>query len=234
MKIPILYEDEAFIAVSKPNNILVHPSYYARNIKTPSLIELLADQIPVKLFPLHRLDHKTSGVLLLAKSSNMAAEIQQQFESNTIEKVYFALLRGFTGEKGVIDSPVKNANNGKYKEALTNYQRIESVEVNIPVKPYAHSRYSLVKFMPKSGRMHQLRIHSNKISHPIIGDHKYGNRHHNRMFETELSLPNLFLHAFEITLKHPLTDKVICIQAPLPAFWSNMRNKLGFKWNGEI
>ena len=226
MDIPILYQDDALVVVSKPNNILVHPSYYARNIKEPSLIELLSEVIDEKLYPVHRLDYKTSGVMILAKSSVNAAALQKQFEENTIQKVYYALVRGYSDKKGKVDTPVKNPDTGKYKEALTNYSTLESVEVAIAVQPYSMSRYSLVVLFPKTGRMHQLRKHMNKISHPIIGDHKYGNRHHNRMFEEELKYPNMFLHAYQISFRHPVTKEEVCINVTPPEFWLNAFKRL--------
>ena len=72
--------------------------------------------------------------------------------------------------------------------------------------------------------MHQLRIHANKISHPIIGDHKYGNRHHNKMFEEELKMPNLFLHAYKLNFVHPYLGVKLVLKAKLPGFWSNFES----------
>ena len=229
MEIPILYSDKDLLIVNKPNNVLVHSSYYARNIKEPSLIELLQARFDEKLYTVHRLDYKTSGVIIIAKSATIAGLLQKQFESTTIKKTYLALLRGYLDEEGIIDTPVKNPENGKYKEALTHYKNLESVEVNIAVKPYDKSRYSLVEFYPQTGRMHQLRIHANKISHPIIGDHKYGNRHHNKMFEVELECGHLFLHANEISFEHPTTKKTITYSAKVPLTWKYTMDKLGFK-----
>lgn len=227
MDIEILYEDNEFIVVNKPNNMLVHGSYYARNLTSPTLLDLLLEQRGEKLFPVHRLDHKTSGVLILAKSAEMTAQLQLKIEDNSLDKKYLALLRGYTPPTGTIDSPVKSAATGKYKEALTEFTTLQSVEIDIPVVPYPQSRYSLVEFSPKTGRMHQLRIHANKISHPIIGDHKYGNRHHNKMFAETLFLPNLFLHAASVEFTHPITNERLKITAKLPEFWGEMRGKIG-------
>ncbi|MFT5824268.1 MAG: tRNA pseudouridine65 synthase [Crocinitomix sp.] len=231
MEIEILYEDDALIIVNKPNNILVHASYYARNIKEPSLLARLKESIPIKLYPVHRLDHKTSGVLILAKSAAFTAKIQKQFESNTIKKTYLALVRGFSAAKGIIDTPIQNAATGKYKDALTSYKTLEQTEVDIAVQPYPKSRYSLLEFHPETGRMHQLRKHANKISHPIIGDHKYGNRHHNKMFAEELNFPNMFLHASEIVLEHPETNESLIVKAPLPLFWNEAFTKINLTTN---
>ena len=228
MNIPILFEDDDLLVVNKPNNILVYPSYYARNLKGPKLVDLIANRA-TKHHPVHRLDYKTSGVIIFAKNPNAAKEIQVQFENNTIEKNYLAFVRGHTDPNGKIDSPVKNADTGVYKEALTFYTSIQSIEIDIPVEPYPKSRYSIISLNPRTGRMHQLRKYLNKISHPIIGDHKYGNRHHNRMFEEELGLPNLFLHAASIKFQHPITRLPMDLNANLPTFRMEMKVKLNLE-----
>lgn len=218
------FEDEYYLAVNKPNNVLIHHSYYARNEQEPTLVEIVEKQFG-KYYPIHRLDRKTSGVLLFAKQKEDVAPIANQFENNTTSKLYKALVRGFVDQEGKIDSPVKN-DKGVYKEALTYYRLNDTFHIDIPVQPYPTSRYSFVDFMPKTGRMHQLRIHANKISHPIIGDHRYGNRHHNKMFEEVLGLSNLFLHAQQLTFFHPILEKEISITAELPAFWEEAFKKL--------
>ena len=220
--IEIIYEDDYCIVVNKPNNLLVHHSYYSRNIEEDSLVQLLKLQGYESPIPVHRLDRKTSGILLLAKNKEFVQPFQELFESKEISKRYIALVRGHILESGIIDSPVKNER-GNYKEALTNYKCVEHLELSIPVEPYETSRYSYVEFEPVTGRMHQLRIHANKISHPIIGDHKYGNRHHNRMFEEQLGLPNLFLHAFFLKFNHPFLDIEIQLEASKPNFWMQFR-----------
>jgi len=220
----ICYEDDYYFAVNKPNNVLVHHSYYARNEKELTLVELVVNQFG-KYYPTHRLDRKTSGVILFAKDKEYVAPIGKQFEANETIKKYKALVRGFIDQKGEINTPVKN-DKGIYKEALTYYQLTESFELDIPVQPYSTSRYSFIDFIPKTGRMHQLRIHANKMSHPIIGDHRYGNRHHNKMFAEQLGFPNLFLHAQELRFYHPMIEKEIIIEADLPSFWKDAFEKL--------
>lgn len=220
MQIPVLYRDEHCLIVDKPNNMLVHHSHYARNIETLSLVEQLQEQGLGDCYPVHRLDHKTSGLLLLTQSREKVALFQELFASGEITKSYKALLRGFAPPSGIIDSPVKNER-GNYKDAYTEYSCLQQFELDMPVQPYATARYSLVEFVPRTGRMHQLRIHANKISHPIIGDPKHGNRHHNHFFQLELGLPDLFLHAYQLTFQHPFTGEVITVQAPLPSFWNS-------------
>lgn len=218
VEIPVLFEDDVCLVVNKPNNVLVHHSHFARNIETPSLVELVREMGHESAVPVHRLDHKTSGALIFVKSNETASDFQQLFDSKAIIKTYTALLRGHIAESGIIDSPVKNER-GNYKEALTHYRCLQRFELNMAVEPYPTSRYSLVEFTPETGRTHQLRIHANKISHPIIGDPKHGNRHHNHAFQEQLQLSDLFLHAGRLEFVHPYTQKLVKISADFPEFW---------------
>ena len=226
----ILFEDDYVIMVNKPNNILIHNSYYARNIRDTTLLTLLYQQFGYHFFPVHRLDRKTSGVLVLAKKKEDVAIFQTLFNSNQIKKIYIGIVRGFLINGPItIDSPVKNPDTENYKEAVTYCESLCSSQLNIPVHPYDTSRYSLVRLTPRTGRMHQLRIHMNKISHPIVGDYKYGDRFHNRMFEHEFNCKNLFLHAYAIQFKHPITNSNINIKASFPDDWMLVFKHLGWE-----
>ena len=228
MKIDILFEDNELIIVHKPNNILIHNSYYARNIKESTLLDLLYDQLNFNCYPVHRLDRKTSGILVLTKKKEFVSQFQELFNSNNIEKSYLGIVRGVVIEKKIIDSPVKNADTNVYKDAKTICEPLQSIELNIPVHPYNTSRYSLVKLTPHTGRMHQLRIHMNKVSHPIVGDYKYGDRFHNRMFENEFNCTNMFLHAHKLKFKHPITNEEMTLTTTLPSDWEYIFEK--FNW----
>lgn len=229
MKIEILFEDSHIIIVNKPNNVLIHNSYYSRNIKDDTLLDLLFQQFGFNFYPVHRLDRKTSGVLVLAKKKEHVSIFQALFNNNKIEKNYIGIVRGFIEEPKLIESPVKNPDTKLYKEAETFCEPLFTKKIAIPVHPYDGSRYSLVKLKPTTGRMHQLRIHMNKISHPIVGDYKYGDRFHNRMFEQEFNCHNLFLHASTIKLKHPVTNENIVVHASLPSDWLTIFKS--FDWN---
>lgn len=227
--IEIIYQDDILVAVNKPNNFLIHQSHYARNIKEPTLLEVLQQQLGFPLYPIHRLDRKTSGIILLLKNNEFIPEFQALFTNNIIHKTYFAIVRGYSPATGTIDSPVKNDDTGVYKDALTNYSTSATVELDIPVTPYDKSRYSLIKLMPETGRMHQLRKHLNKINHPIVGDYKYGDRFHNRMYETQFDCNYMFLHAYKIEFTHPLTAQKMCLTADFPIDWLLIFNV--FNWN---
>lgn len=216
----IVYEDNFVIAVAKPNNMLVHHSLMARNQSDEqSLVELLQETYNAAFFPIHRLDRKTSGIVLCSKEKAFVAPFQALFTSDQIQKVYYGIVRGFPPKNGIIDSPVKGRDANVYKTALTHFETLANVILPIPVQPFPESRYSLVKLLPKTGRMHQLRIHVNKLNYPFIGDPKYGDRFHNRMFQAEFGMSNLFLHAASLLFQHPFLEKEIRIRCSFPEDW---------------
>jgi tRNA pseudouridine65 synthase len=219
----IIFQDQYILAVYKPNNILVHHSVMANNqLEEKSMVQLLFDELGEKYYPVHRLDRKTSGIILFAKKKEYVKEFQGLFISNNIQKTYFGLVRGFISESGKIDSPVKGRDANIHKEALTYFNRVKKFEIPIQVGPYKISRYSLVLLEPKTGRLHQLRIHMNKISHPFIGDPKYGDRFHNRMFEDEFKNKAMFLHAKTLQFVHPFTNEQLKLEADFPENWKRV------------
>ena len=228
-ELEILFEDQYIIVVNKPNNVLIHYSHYARNIKDDTLIDLIEKQFDKRFYPLHRLDRKTSGVIIFAKEKEYIPLFQDLFLTDAIQKTYWGIVRGFSPSEGTIESPVKNPDTKAYKEALTHYKTLASITLDIPVHPYPQSRYSLIELKPKTGRMHQLRIHLNKISHPLVGDYKYGDRFHNRMYVQNYDCHNLFLHASELQFVHPYTKKELIIKASINANWKKVMNEFG--WN---
>ncbi|TDQ25600.1 pseudouridine synthase [Tenacibaculum caenipelagi] len=230
MSVDILYEDDFILCVSKPNNIVVHHAHHSRNVvEEDSLLQILQRQFNQKMYPIHRLDRKTSGIILLAKESGFVAKFQELFTNNQIQKTYYGIVRGHAPETKVIDSPVKGRDANVYKDAETHLCTIKTVIVDIPVKPYDTSRYSLVKLQPKTGRLHQLRIHMNKISHPLIGDPKYGDKNHNTMFIENFNCENLFLHAYSLEFVHPYSNEKTEIIADFPDDWKIIFNE--FNWS---
>ena len=233
MNLEIIFEDDYIICVNKPNNVLVHHAYHSRNVADEeSLLQLIFNETGEKVYPIHRLDRKTSGIILLAKQKEFVSKFQELFTNNKIQKTYFGVVRGFSPDTKIIDSPVKGRDAKVHKEALTHLKTVAKVTMDIPVKPYDSSRYSLIELLPKTGRMHQLRVHSNKISHPLIGDPKYGDKNHNLMFEEKFDWKNLFLHAGKLEFAHPFTSEKLILKATFPKDWKNLFGE--FSWKNPI
>jgi tRNA pseudouridine65 synthase len=227
----ILYRDTHYIAVNKPSGLLVHRSMIDK-YETDYAMQILRDQIGEYVYPVHRLDKPTSGVLLFALSSEAARAMGETFETGNVKKSYLAVVRGYTDEQGEIDYPLKEvhdkmtdakADKGKTPQsAFTRYERLGTVELPYSVSRYPTSRYSLVALYPSTGRKHQLRRHMKHIQHPIIGDTKYGRTEHNNLFRKEFDLNRLLLHARTLTFVHPYTGEEIAIEAPLEATFSSL------------
>ncbi|WP_075340952.1 pseudouridine synthase [Tenacibaculum agarivorans] len=230
LTLEVIYEDDFCICVTKPNDMVVHHAFHSRNVREEtSLLQLLDIQFQEKFYPVHRLDRRTSGIILLSKETQHVAKFQKLFTENEIQKKYLGVVRGFSPDTRVIDSPVKGKDSKVYKEAETHLKTLQNITLNVPVKPYDTSRYSLVELTPKTGRLHQLRIHMNKISHPLIGDGKYGDKNHNAMFEDNFGWFNLFLHANELNFVHPFLNEELNLKAKLPENWLELFQK--FNWN---
>lgn len=233
MKLEIIFEDKYIICVNKPNNVLVHHAFLSRNVgDEDSLLQLIDKELNLKVYPIHRLDRKTSGMILMAKEKEFVSKFQELFIAKEIQKTYFGVVRGFSPESKIIDSPVKGRDANVHKEALTHLKTLENIILDIPVKPYDSSRYSLVEFLPKTGRMHQLRVHSNKISHPLIGDTKYGDKNHDVMFEDNFGWKNLFLHAGQLKFTHPFSLEKLVLKATFPKDWISLFDE--FKWKNPL
>lgn len=233
MNLDIIYEDEWLLCVNKPNNMVVHHSYFSRNVANElSLLQLVEDQKKTKVYPIHRLDRKTSGIILLAKQKEFVVMFQQLFENDSVQKTYFGVVRGFSPKEKIIDLPVKGKDKKEHKNAITHLKTLNKITLDIPVKPYDTSRYSLVKLTPKTGRTHQLRIHTYKNNHPLLGDSKYGDINHNAMFVKEFDFNNLFLHAGQLEFSHPKNNKLLVLKANFPEDW--YRLLLQFNWKNPL
>jgi len=220
----ILFQCEHLVAINKPNGLLVHRSPIASDADVFA-VQLLRDQLGQKVYPVHRLDRKTSGVLLFALDEATNSEMQRKFMQGEITKTYHAIVRGYTPDTGEIDYPLKR-DDGVTQDAVTNFETLMRTEVPFAVGKHPTSRYSLVKLNPVTGRMHQLRKHMAHILHPIIGDRPHGCNKQNRFFKEQLDMMQMMLHAVELGFVHPVTKQAVTIEAPYPAEFSRMRKVL--------
>jgi tRNA pseudouridine65 synthase len=223
-KTPVLYQDEYCIAVNKPHGLLVHRTSMSSD--KDFLLQRVRDQSGKKVYPVHRLDRPTSGVVLFAFSKEIVAEFFKLFREREAKKTYLALVRGWTDDSGVIDSPLKT-DSGKEQDALTLYKTIAKTEVDIPVGPYEKARYSLVEIDLKTGRTHQIRRHFAHLRHPLIGDTTHGDGRHNQMFRSKFNTHRLMLAATKLELLHPFTQKELKVEAPLETGFKTVLVKLG-------
>ncbi len=209
----ILYRDEHLVAVNKPNGLLVHRSYIAAG-EAVFAMQLVRDQIGQRVHTVHRLDRKTSGVLLFALNSATAALLQESFANQLIDKKYTAIVRGFFPGDMELDYDLTN-DRGKQQHAFTRFKLLKQVEIAVPFGKHQTSRYSLIEAYPKTGRQHQIRKHCAHLNHPIIGDRPHGCNKQNRLFKERWDMTTMLLHASVMKLKHPLTNVPLELHAPL-------------------
>ena len=220
----ILHQDEHLVIINKPSGLLVHKSPIDKH-ETEFALQMLRDQIGQYVYPVHRLDKSTSGVLIFALSSEVAKLLSEDFRENRINKEYMAVVRGYTEYDGLIDYDLKvildkKADKDRRDEkepqsAQTYYEQLKIIELPYAVSRYPTARYSLVKLFPKTGRKHQLRRHMKHILHPIVGDTKYGRTEHNNLFREKFDCNRLLLHSGRISFTHPITKKFLVVDARL-------------------
>jgi tRNA pseudouridine65 synthase len=204
--VKFLKEDEHFFVVAKPEKCAVHPSEMCRDRRT--LLHMVRNKGGGKhVYPVHRLDKPVSGPVLFARSSAMVSPLQQQFVNRQVRKHYLAIVRGWIGDAGVINHPLKKHATGAMLDCLSEFECLGRAELNEPFGIHKTVRYSLVKLSPVSGRFHQLRRHCRDIAHPILGDSTDGDSHQNRFFREKFSLRRLMLHCYFLGFDHPSRDQ---------------------------
>ena len=220
-KLALLHHDAHLVAIDKPAGLLVHPSALdAREQR--SALKLLRDQLGTWLWPLHRLDKGTSGVLLFATSSEAASDWGRAFEEGRVGKRYLALVRGWPAERGAIDQPLARdpelPSAGQPRlAACTRYETLACFEWPFGDGRHPTSRYALVAVEPLTGRRHQIRRHFKHIGHPLVGDATHGKGAHNRAVAQWLGAQRLWLHCEWMEL--PTAQGPLRIHAACGAEW---------------
>ena len=216
-----IYRDDWLLAVHKPAGLLVHRSPIDRHETEFALQYARQLNGGEHVYPCHRLDRPTSGVLLFARDAPTAGLFGKALMAGQVQKTYLALVRGWTEEEGSVDHALREHAVDRrcrdepqpLREALTHFKRLATTEIAVEVEGYPQSRYSLVALYPQTGRKHQLRRHMQHISHPIIGDTNYGRTRHNRYFAERFGYSRLMLAATELAFVHPVTGKPLRVQS---------------------
>ena len=223
IKLDIVFEDEHFAVINKPQGMVVHPaSSYTKN---DTLVNaLLADMDKLSSINgvirpgiVHRLDKDTSGLIVIAKTDEAHKSLASQIEKKTARRIYYGLCDGnFKEDTGTIDAPIARNKRDRKKmgidpdgrRAVTHYKVLERF-----------GKYTLVRFELETGRTHQIRVHASYIHHPIVGDEVYGG-------STSLYKKGQLLHARQLVLMHPITKEIVEFEAELPEYYIAVLEKL--------
>jgi len=214
LSLPIQYRDDDIIIIDKPSGLLVHRSNIARDAQEFA-VQLLRNQLGMHVYPVHRLDRKTSGLLMFCTRKEVLDSYNKLFRERQVKKYYHAIVRGYTKEGGIVDYEL-NTDDGKLHEAITHYSTLERYEIDVPSGGFQTSRYSLVELRPETGRMHQLRRHMAHIFHPIIGDRPHGCNKQNRMWKRNWGMDTMLLHANKMEFEHPVSHRAISVTSEYP------------------
>ncbi|NRF24336.1 tRNA pseudouridine(65) synthase TruC [Vibrio coralliilyticus] len=233
----IVFQDEYFVAVNKPAGMLVHRSWLDKH-ETQFVMQTLRDQIGQHVFPLHRLDRPTSGVLIFALSSDVASQVMPMFANHEMVKTYHAIVRGWIEEAGRLDYALKveldkiadkHASQEKEaQEAITDYHTMAKAEIPYSTGKFPTTRYCLMELKPLTGRKHQLRRHMAHLRHPIVGDTTHGDGKHNKLFREVYDSHRLLLHASSLEFVHPFTNQTVLIKAKVDDTWQKICDE--FAW----
>jgi tRNA pseudouridine65 synthase len=238
--LPVVYRDEHLIAINKPAGLLVHRTVLDRH-ETRFAVQLLRDQIGQHVYPAHRIDRGTSGLLLFALERTVARALGEQFEAQAVDKTYLAIVRGHPAAAGRIEHALtRQYDDYEFRhapsapaaqDALTDYRTLARCELPYRVDRYPSSRYALLELKPQTGRRHQLRRHLKHLAHPIIGDATYGKGRHNRLFQELFGSQRLLLACLEMRLTHPRSGLPLTLRAPLAPDFADLLRQLGW---GEL
>jgi RluA family pseudouridine synthase len=212
--IPILFENEDVCVVDKPEGLVSVPE---RRPQGESLVERLSAERGEKLYPVHRLDRETSGVIVFARHAHVHRRLNQQFEHRLVEKAYLALVHGVVIEDcGTVDEPLRQFGSGRVgvdpergKASVTEFSVVER-----------YTSFTLVEARPRTGRRHQIRVHLYHLGHPVVGDPLYGDKAKQRDFA------RLMLHARRIALSLP-SGEDLAVEAPIPDSFSAVLTMAG-------
>lgn len=240
MNLPILFEDDALLVIDKPAHVVVNR---AQSVKGETVQDWAAlrfksqitnPNVQMNITPehwsldighcefcgragiVHRIDKETSGILLIAKTPEAFVELQRQFKARAIKKTYLAIVHGkLVPEEGEINAPIDRLpwNPQRFgvmpggKASVTKYKVYNSYK--------NYNDYTVVEVYPETGRTHQIRVHLKYINHPIIGDYLYAGRKTSRD-DRKGEAPRVMLHAWKLSLAHPVTKKTLAIESPIP------------------
>jgi tRNA pseudouridine65 synthase len=222
----ILFQDKDIIAINKPHGLLVHRSPIAADA-SEFAIQMLREQIGQMVYPAHRLDRKTSGVLLFALNKVTERALQMQFDQKKIYKSYLSIVRGYTSDTSTIDYALKNEKE-VIQDAITHFKTLQKAEIPLNSGKHPSSRYSLVQAEPETGRMHQIRKHFAHIFHPILGDRPHGCNKQNKLWLENFAMNKMMLHAYALGFYHPSTKDFITIKAAPSSDFKRVSDILSF------
>ena len=222
--IEIIYEDNDIIVVNKPKGMVVHPANGNPDGTLVNAIMAICKEslsgIGGEIRPgiVHRLDKDTSGLLIIAKNDKAHVNMSEQIKNHEVTKTYIALVRGVVKEnEATIDMPIGRSNSDRKKMAVTKNGKNAVTHIKV-LKRF--EKYTLLEVNIETGRTHQIRVHLSHIGYPVIGDYTYSNG------KNEFGVVGQCLHAKQLEFKHPISQKDMKLEAPIPEYLEEILQKI--------
>ena len=221
--IEIIYEDSDIIVVNKPKGMVVHPANgNPDGTLVNAIMAICKDSLSgiggeIRPGIVHRIDKDTSGLLIVAKNDNAHVKMSEQIKNHEVKKTYIALVRGvFKENEATIDMPIGRSPSDRKKMAVNKNGKNAITHIKV-LKRF--DKYTLLKVNIETGRTHQIRVHLSHIGYPIVGDYTYSNG------KNEFGVEGQMLHAKELEFKHPITGKILHLEAKLPDYFEEVLQK---------
>lgn len=225
----ILYIDDHLVALEKPAGLIVHRNEFTHG-EVDNLLSRTRKQIQQYIYPVHRLDRPTAGLIIFALTKEASKILAKAFLNREVEKYYLAIVKGSTPPTGgTIDRPLRKKPKPEFQDALTHFKTVCSAVEPIAVGPFEHTSYSLVEVHPITGRYHQIRRHLAGIHHPILGDKKHGHVQYNKAFMENLNLPGLMLQSYRLEFNHPISGEPMKFMSPVAPHIQAVMDRFGWK-----
>jgi len=229
--IEILHADDTLVVLDKPSGMLSH--VHAMDRHSPNVQAVLERHLQRSVHLVHRLDRMTTGLMVVALTSDAARNLAFQFRNRTTTKRYVALVRGHTPDTDLISRPLEEQE-GMLVDAQTSFTTIALGSVHETLGRYPEAWFSLLEVIAHTGRRHQIRRHLHGIDHPILGDNRHGDKTYNRWAESRFGERHLYLRAVALSFDHPLSGMRVTARVPLPALWLQVLNALGMEMLREF
>lgn len=218
--VEIIYEDNDIIVVNKPKGMVVHPANgNPDGTLVNAIMSICKDSLSgiggeIRPGIVHRLDKDTSGLLIVAKNDKAHVNMSEQIKNHEVKKTYIALVRGVVKEnEATINMPIGRSTSDRKKMAVNKNGKNAVTNIKV-LKRY--DKYTLLEVNIETGRTHQIRVHLSHIGYPIIGDYIYSNG------KNEFGVIGQCLHAKSLEFKHPITNKEMKLEAPLPEYFEKI------------